>query len=190
MGLRRMLALLSVLVLASGCASSPRMTPAERLEFYRANSGEPVRSFHSPNRLWGWRAVGDSALTVWPNSNRGYLLELSHRCPDLTFASTVGLTTRTGRVSAGFDSIVVPRSGTQGGVGQMGTIQTTGPQRNSASVNRTMNRTTCRIATIRPLNTRVVKEPKRELQDGEILERDPSEPSEPAEPAEAAEAAR
>jgi len=75
-------------------------------------------------------------------------------------------------------------------VGQMGTIQTTGPQRNSASMNRSMNRTTCRIATIRPLNTRVVKEPKRELQDGEILERDPSEPSEPAEPAEAAEAAR
>ena len=74
------------------------------------------------------------------------------------------------------------RSRTQGGVGQMGTIQTTGPQRNSAS----MNRTTCRIATIRPLNTRVVKEPKRELQDGETVERDPSEPSEPEETAEPA----
>jgi hypothetical protein len=175
MYLRRTSLALCVALLVTACSTSPRMTPAERLEFYRANSGEPIRSFNSPNRLWGWRAVGDSALTVWPNSNRGYLLELSHRCPDLTFASTVGLTTRTGRVSAGFDSIVVPRSGTQGGVGQMGTIQTTGPQRNSAS----MNRTTCRIATIRPLNTRVVKEPKRELQDGETLERDPSEPDAP-----------
>jgi Family of unknown function (DUF6491) len=187
MGLRRALSLLSALLLVTACATSTtRMNPAERLEFYRANSGEPVRSFNSPSRLWGWRAVGDSALTVWTNSNRGYLLELSHRCPDLTFASSVGLTTRTGRVSAGFDSVVVPRSGTQGGVGQMGTVQTTGPQRNSAS----MNRTTCRIATIRPLNTRVVKEPKRELQDADILERDASEPSEPAEPAEAAGAAR
>jgi Family of unknown function (DUF6491) len=183
---RSLLALLSVLVLASGCASSPRMTPAERLEFYRANSGEPVRSFNSPGRLWGWRAVGDSALTVWTNSNRGYLLELSHRCPDLTLASSVGLTTRTGRVTAGFDSVVVPRPGTQGAAGQIGTIQTTGTPRNNVS----MNRTTCRIATIRPLNTRIVKEPKRELQDGESVERDPSEPVEPAEAVEAAEPAR
>jgi len=74
-------------------------------------------------------------------------------------------------------------------VGQMGTIQTTGPQRNSASMNRSMNRTTCRIATIRPLNTRVVKEPKRELQDGETVERDPSDPSEPSEPEESTETA-
>jgi hypothetical protein len=183
MGPQRTLALLGLLALVTACASSsPRMTPAERLEFYRANSGEPVRSFHSPGRLWGWRAVGDSALTVWTRSNQGYLLELSHRCPDLAFASSVGLTTRTGRVSAGFDSVVVPRSGTQSAAGQIGTIQTTSPQRQNAS----LNRTTCRIATIRPLNTRVVKEPKRELQDAEIVERDPSEPSEPAEPAEPA----
>ena len=185
MSMARIASVLSVLALLAACATAPRMTPVERLEFYRANSGEPVRGFHSPSRLWGWRAIGDSALTVWTSSNRGYLLELAHRCPDLTFASTVGLTTRTGRVSAGFDSVVVPRSGTPGSVGQIGTIQTTGPQRTSAS----MNRTTCRIATIRPLNTRVVKEPKRELQDGEILERDPSEPSEPSEPTEPAEAA-
>jgi hypothetical protein len=161
------------------------MTPAERLEFYRANSGEPVRSFNSPGRLWGWRAVGDSALTVWVNSNRGYLLELSHRCPDLTLATSVGLTTRTGRVTAGFDSVVVPRAGTTSAVGQIGTIQTTSPQRGNVS----MNRMNCRIGTIRPLNTRVVKEPKRELQDADIVERDPSDPVEPAEATEGAEPA-
>jgi len=178
MGLRGTVSLLSVLVLVTACATSTtRMTPAERLEFYRAHAGEPVRSFNSPARLWGWRAVGDSALTVWTNSNRGYLLELAHRCPDLALASSVGLTTRTGRVSAGFDSVVVPRPGTQSSVGQVGTIQTTGTHRSSVS----LNRTTCRIDTIRPLNTRVVKEPKSELQDAETLERDPSEPSEPPE---------
>jgi hypothetical protein len=175
MDLRRTLSLLSVLLLSTACTTSPRMTPTERLEFYRANAAEPVRSFHSPGRLWGWRAVGDSALTVWPSSNRGYLLELSHRCPDMTFATSLALTTRTGRVSAGFDSVVVPRAGTQGSVGQMGTIQTTGVQRTATMG----NRTTCRIDTIRPLNTRVVKEPKRELQDGDTVERDPSEPDAP-----------
>jgi hypothetical protein len=155
MGLRGTLSLLGVLLLVAACATSSRMTPAERLEFYRANAGEPVRSFHSPGRLWGWRAVGDSALTVWPSSNRGFLLELSQRCPDLPFASSIGLTTRTSRVSAGFDSVVIQRSGTQG------------------------TRTTCRIDTIRPLNTRVVKESKRDLHDVDLEERDPSIPDEP-----------
>jgi hypothetical protein len=159
MGLRRALSLLSALLLVTACATSTnRMTPAERLEFYRANAGEPVRSFHSPGRLWGWRALGDSALTVWTSSSRGFLLELTHRCPDMAFASSIGVTTRTGRVSAGFDSVVVQRGGVQS------------------------NRTTCRIDTIRPLNTRVVKEPKRDLQDADLIERDPSEPDAPNEP--------
>src|SRR5512137_3142122 len=118
MGLRGTVSLLSALVLVTACATSTnRMTPAERLEFYRAHAGEPVRSFHSPGRLWGWRAVGDSALTVWTSSNRGYLLELAHRCPDMALATSIGLTTRTSRVSAGFDSVVVARPGTMQSAG-------------------------------------------------------------------------
>jgi hypothetical protein len=155
MALRTTMSLLCAVLLVTACATPSRMTPAERLEFYRANAGEPVRSFHSPGRLWGWRAIGDSALTVWPSSSRGFLLELSQRCPDMAFASSIGLTTRTGRVSAGFDSVVIQRSGVQG------------------------SRTTCRIDTIRPLNTRVVKESKRDLRDADLLERDSSVPDEP-----------
>ena len=63
--------------------------------------------------------------------------------------------TRANRVSAGFDSVVIQRSGVQGG------------------------RTTCRIDTIRPLNTRVVQEAKRDLHDADLLARDPSVPDEP-----------
>lgn len=153
--MRKTLTLLSALFLLTACATAPRTTPAERLEFYRANAGEPVRSFHSPQRLWGWRAIGDSALTVWTSSNQGFLLELANRCPDMAFASTIGLTTRTGRVTAGFDGVVVQRSGVQG------------------------SRTMCRIDTIRPLNTRVVKESKRDLHDVALEERDPSIPDDP-----------
>jgi len=155
MGLRTTLSLLSALVFVTACATSSRTTPAERLEFYRANAGEPVRSFHSPGRLWGWRAIGDSALTVWPSSNRGFLLELTNPCPDMAFASSIGLTTRSGRVAAGFDSVVVQRSGVAG------------------------SRSTCRIDTIRPLNTRVVKESKRDLHDVDLVDRDPTAPDEP-----------
>jgi hypothetical protein len=150
------------------------MTPAERLEFYRAHAGEPVRSFHSPGRLWGWRAIGDSALTVWTSSNRGFLLELTHRCPDMAFASSIGLTTRTGRVSAGFDSVVVQRSGIPNSTIQNSAVQTRGVQRSVQT-----DRTLCRIDTIRPLNTRVVKESKSDLHDADLLERDPSEPDAP-----------
>jgi len=142
-------------LLVAGCASHERMTPTQRLEFYRAHAGEPVRSINFSGRLWGWRSLGDSALTVWTRSDQGFLLELFSRCPDLQFASSIGLTTRTGRVSAGFDSVVVQRSSAQGG------------------------RTTCRIDTIRPLNTRVVQEAKRDLQDVDLVERDPSAPDEP-----------
>jgi hypothetical protein len=155
MALRRTLPILSALLLVAACATSSRTTPAERLEFYRANAGEPVRSIQFTGRLWGWRSLGDSALTVWTSSNRGFLLELANRCPDMVFASSIGLTTRTSRVSAGFDSVVVRRSGVPG------------------------NRTTCRIDTIRPLNTRVVKESKRDLHDVELEERDPSIPDDP-----------
>lgn len=158
MDLRRTMSLLCAVLLVTACATTSRLTPAERLEFYRANAGEPVRSFHSPGRLWGWRALGDSALTVWPSSSRGFLLELSQRCPDMVFASSIGLTTRTGRVAAGFDSVIIQRSGAQG------------------------SRTTCRIDTIRPLNTRVVKESKSDLHDADLIEREAPEPGEPDQP--------
>lgn len=154
--MRRTMALLVAVLLVAACATtSQRLTPAERLEWYRAHAGEPVRSIHVHGRLWGWRSLGDSALTIWTRSNQGYLVELFGRCPDLAFATTLGLTSRTSRVSAGFDSIVVQRSGVPG------------------------SRMTCRIDTIRPLNTRVVKEAKRDLQDAEMVERDPSVPDEP-----------
>jgi hypothetical protein len=153
--MRRTTTALVATLLVAACASPERMTTAQRLEFYRAHAGEPVRNINFSGRLWGWRSLGDSALTVWTRSDQGFLLELFSGCPDLQFASSIGLTTRTGRVSAGFDSVVVQRSSAQGG------------------------RTTCRIDTIRPLNTQVVQEEKRDLQDVDLVERDPSIPDEP-----------
>jgi hypothetical protein len=155
MPVRRTFSLLGALVLVTACATSPPMTPAERLEFYRANAGDPVRSFHSPARLWGWRALGDSALTVWTSKNQGFLLELANQCPEMAVASSIGLTTRNDQVAAGLDSVVVQTRGNAGGLG------------------------TCRIDTIRTINTRVVKESKRDLHDVDRVNRDPAVPGEP-----------
>ena len=155
MALRRTLTLLGALALVTACASPPRTTPAERLEFYRANAGEPVRSFHSPARLWGWRALGDSALTVWTSKNQGFLLELANQCPEMAVASSIGLTTRNDQVAAGLDSVLIQTRGDTGGM------------------------STCRIDTIRPINTRVVKDSKRDLHDVGLLDRDPAAPDAP-----------
>ena len=144
-----------VLLLVTACGSTPRMSPTERLEWYRANAGEPVRSFMYPGRVWRWTALGDSAMAIWTRSNRGSLIEVFSRCPDLSFASSISMSNRAGRVSAGFDSVTVRRLG--------GDARTT----------------RCRINTIRPINTRVVDESIEEMQDVTWEERDPSVPDEP-----------
>ena len=153
--MRKAITLLIAGLLVTACATSSRQSPAERLEWYRANAGEPVRSIHYTGRLWGWTSLGDSALTVWTRRDQGFLLELFTRCPGMTFAQSISLSTRTNRVSAGFDSVVVQRGGTAGG------------------------RTSCRIATIRPLNAEVSRESSGDMQEVELIERDPSVPDEP-----------
>jgi hypothetical protein len=151
------LLLISLLLLAA-CAEQPRMSPSERLELYRAHAGEPVSSFNYSGRLWGWRSLGDGALAVWTRGNQGYLVEITGRCQDLSFAHSIGLTSSMGgRVSAGFDRVIVHRP-----------------------ANMTPNRVGCTIRTIRPINdTQVVKESKGDLGEGEITDRDPSIPDEP-----------
>jgi hypothetical protein len=148
--------LLMALLLVTACAGQPSMTTSERLELYRAHAGEPVSGFQFTGRLWGWRSLGDSALAVWPRSNQGYLVELTGRCPDMAFAHSIGLTSSIGRVSAGFDRVIV-----------------------RLPSNRTPNRVGCTIRTIRPINAQVVTESKGELGEGEVIERDPSIPDEP-----------
>jgi hypothetical protein len=155
MPVRRIFSLLGALVLVTACAALAPMTPVERLEFYRANAGEPVGSFHSPARLWGWRALGDSALTVWTSKSQGFLLELAHQCPEMAVASSIGLTTRNEQVAAGLDSVVIQGRGGAGSVSG------------------------CRIDTIRPINTRNVKESRRDMHDADLVNREPAVPDQP-----------
>jgi hypothetical protein len=148
------IALLATLLLAA-CASSPQMTREERLEWYRANAGEPVRGFFYSGHLRGWSSLDDRTIAIWTRRNEGYLIEFFARCADLDFASTITISNRIGRVTAGSDSVTVRRA--SGGVGGV----------------------RCRIETIRPIDAQVVNEPKRNLREAELVERDPSEPAEP-----------
>jgi len=154
----RTMTLLIAALLLCACATGTRMTPAERLELYRANSGEPIRGFSLTGSIWGWRALGNSAVTIWPRNDRGYLIELVGACPDLQSATSIELTNRTHRVTTS-DSVI--------------------PRGHALSATR---RTPCRIRTIRPINTHVIVEQKADMyEDVELMERDPSIPTDPEE---------
>lgn len=152
--MKKLLVALIASQLLAACASSPQMTREERIEWYRANAGEPVRSFFYSGHLRGWTALDERSIALWTRSNEAYLLEFFPRCPDLAFASTITISHQIGRVNAGFDSVTVRRA--SGGIGGV----------------------RCRIETIRPIDTSVVKEPVRNLRDAELVERDPSVPDE------------
>ena len=153
--MKKTLIALVALQLVAACASSPPMTREERIEWYRANAGEPVRSFFYSGHLRGWTALDDRSIALWTRSNQAYLLEFFPRCPDLAFASTITISHHIGRVNAGFDSVTVRRA--SGGIGGV----------------------RCRIETIRPIDTRVVSESRRNLQKAELVEGHPSEVQEP-----------
>jgi hypothetical protein len=155
MPVKNALIALVALQLVAACATSPQMTREERIEWYRANAGEPVRSFFYSGHLRGWTALDERSIALWTRSNEAFLIEFFPRCPDLAFASTLTISNHIGRVNAGFDSVTVRRA--SGGIGGV----------------------RCRIETIRPINTRVVSESKRNLQQAELVERDSSEPQDP-----------
>lgn len=148
---RRSIVLL-VMLLAAACASPPPMAPPEELERYRANSGEPVRSFTHAGQLWGWRSLGDQALAVWTRRDQGYLIEFFDRCHNVAFASSITISNRSGRVMAGIDTITVRRA--SGGISS----------------------SRCRIGTIRPIDHTVIQASRRELRDADWTVREVTEP--------------
>ncbi len=143
--------------LTAGCATSPTLTTAERLELYRQHAGPPVLSFRLERSIGptiNWTPLGDQALAVWTTANRGHLLELRNRCSGMSMASNISLTNRMGQVTARFDS-VLPRTAT--GFVPVGSG-------------------TCRIETIRPIDGRALRDAKRELREANIIEQSAAPP--------------
>ena len=123
----------------TACASVPRQSDAQRLALYESHAGQPVGNFRFFGRLNGWSPLGDSALAVWTRPGEAWLLDLSGSCQDLAYASAISLTSHMSQVSARFDDVVPLGGGT-------------------ASL-----RIPCRIAQIRPLDTKALKESERQL---------------------------
>ena len=81
---------MAVTVGLGACSSdTPRATPADRLAFYEAHAGDPVRSFRLFGRLNGWTPLGNSAMVVWTRPSEAWLLNFTGPCQDLQFATAI-----------------------------------------------------------------------------------------------------
>jgi hypothetical protein len=130
--------ILALALLLAGCATEgggPATRDAERLEQLRANAGEPVRGIRFSGMVVSWTAVGDTVVAVWTRPREAWLIELVGRCPGLRSALSLGFTSQAGRVTSGFDRVVV---------------RSRGPTPVSSNAG-------CRIREIRPLNVTTLR---------------------------------
>ncbi|WP_282268802.1 DUF6491 family protein [Stenotrophomonas sp. PS02298] len=144
--MKKMLVAMLLAAVLGGCATTGKLTSAERLDLYRAHAGEPVKNFRYFGSLNGWTELGDSALAVWTKPNEAWLLNLSGPCMDLSFAPAISITNMMGQVSARFDRVIV-----HGG----------GP----------MARVPCRIDSIQPLDVKSLRASEKELREAKVSER-------------------
>jgi len=144
--MKKLIVLLAAVLLLAGCATG-RLTSAERLDLYRAHAGPPQPAMQYFGSLNGWTELGDSALAVWTRPSEAYLIELRGPCYGLSYATAIGLTSRTGQVSSRFDRVLI-RDPNQG-----------------PSV-------PCFIGSIRKLDVKALRASEKELREAQVQERD------------------
>lgn len=128
---RNWIILTAVMALTACASMRHRETDEQTLARYMDYAGEPVDSFSYLGRFDGWRSLGRNRVVVWTGINDAYLLTVQEPCPELQFANHIGLTSTTGMVSRGFDSV------------KLG------------------NNQSCRIMEIRPVNYKDLKAAER-----------------------------
>jgi hypothetical protein len=140
---------LCTVLLASACATTT-LSQNERVALYRANAGEPVASIRKWNNNVRWRVLSEEALVVWTRTNEVHLFEFRNRCTGLRTARTISISNFGGLVSARLDSVTItaPTSAANSMIG-------------------------CRISTIRPLDMQAINDTKRDMRDGQTVERAP-----------------
>lgn len=130
-------------LLLAGCASSPRLSETERLQLHLAHAGEPVPSFRFLGSIQGWSELGDKAMVVYTRPNESWLLQFDATCPGLPYATSIGLSSQFDRVHARFDRVFVHDA----------------------------IPASCRISTIRPLDSKALKADMAQLRQAKMEQR-------------------
>lgn len=95
-------------LLLAACASGlDRMGGEDPSRQYIDYAGEPIERFNS-FRIQGWTPVSRTQLVLWTGVNEAYLLTVWDTCPDLMFATRIGVTSTTSSVSR-FEKVLVGR---------------------------------------------------------------------------------
>jgi len=97
----------AALLMIAGCASAAKALKGDDRLQYTDYAGEPVKSFSFFN-FDGWTAINKRQVVVYTGINKAYLLTVSGYCPDLKFASTIGVTSSAGQVDK-FEKVIVGR---------------------------------------------------------------------------------
>jgi hypothetical protein len=138
-----------------GCAQSPTLSTQDRLDLYRQHAGPQLMSFRLDNFMGthSWTALGSSAL-VLRASGSTYLIELRGSCTGLSTAPRIQISNSQSQIVTRFDSV----------------IPQTAPQ--------AINRSACRINSIRQVDMSAVRDTKAEMRDAELIDRStlPAEP--------------
>lgn len=107
---RTALLALSITALVSACATAPRAERvAQRKADYIAVAGPDQHSFRYYNPLWSWEPLNRDLLVVYARPAQAWLLTLAG-CLDLEYANAIGMTSRMGEVSVGFDKVLTGRN--------------------------------------------------------------------------------
>ena len=146
--MKLLLTSLCTVLMATACATTT-LSQNERVALYRAHAGEPVPSIRKWNNM-RWRVLSEDALVVWTRTNEVHLFEFRNRCTGLRTARTITISNFGGLVSARLDSVTItaPTSAANSMIG-------------------------CRISTIRPLDMQAINDTKRDMRDGQTVERAP-----------------
>lgn len=148
---------MAITVGVGACSSSgaPRATDAQRLAFYEAHAGDPVRNFRMFGRLNGWTPLGNSALVVWTRPNEAFLLNFTGPCQDLQFATAITISHFSNQVTARFDTVTPIGPGTS-----------------------SIGRIPCRIDTIRPIDVQALNQSREEIRQANAEARQDAPPAE------------
>jgi nucleoid-associated protein YgaU len=101
----RAIALAGLLALTA-CATTPD-NQQQALQAYRSYAGPPIRSFTWLGHFDSWQALGKDHLVVFTTPWDAYLLTIWSPC-DLRFViNRIGISSTSGTVYSGLDSIIV-----------------------------------------------------------------------------------
>ena len=104
---RSVILLLTMLAVGACSSMKNRESDEQVLARYMDNAGQPIDRFSYLGRFDSWRALSRDKVAVWTGINEVYLLTVDTPCNNLQFTSSIGLTTTTGTVTRGFDSVKI-----------------------------------------------------------------------------------